>query len=188
MTPPEESGKHLETRRLSNGKRLLLSDLKRNIDGDDWKVPEGFETDFSTIPQVAAWVVRWSRVDYAGTIHDYLYSAQPKSITRRRADRIWRIVAMRGEHGANRIQGWVCWLALRGFGGIAWAACRKTGAAWAVGLALALLSIAVLGGLVTAAVFSGWGTEILIAIAVLVLGTDLSTFFTRSVRTVPGNP
>ena len=101
----------LQTERLSDGRRRLLRDLEVYIAGYGWfTVPEGATTDYSSIPFWARWVVRWSRVDVAGVLHDHLYGMR---YDRRTADRIWRIVARAGAHRANWAQAWICWLGLR---------------------------------------------------------------------------
>lgn len=117
----------LQTERMPNGKRRLLRDLVIESDRTDWTIVEGYETDYSSIPAVGRALVRWSRVDIAGVVHDHLYSDAPGNISRGRADRIWRLVAQAGDHGANAFQGWICWLALRGYGGIVWWGYRKNG-------------------------------------------------------------
>lgn len=115
----------LRTERLSDGRRRLLGSLEVKVpsidkDGspESITVADGFVTDFSSIPTIFQWVVRWSKVDVAGVVHDWLY-AQGTG-TRARADEIWRIVALSGEHRANRLQAYVCWLCLRLCGGWAW--------------------------------------------------------------------
>ncbi len=114
----------LRTERLANGKRELLADLTRQSCGATIVVPEGFPTDFSSIPFWARFVVRWSRVDVAGVVHDWCYdigltdpSGQP---SRELSDAIWRDIARRGESRANTFQAWVCWAGLRLGGWIAW--------------------------------------------------------------------
>ena len=115
----------LRTERLSDGTRKLCDSLEvevPSIHRDD--PPESiivaaeFVTDFSSIPTMFQWVVRWSKVDVAGVVHDWLY-AQGK-LTRTRADEIWRIVALSGAHRANPLQAYVCWFFLRLCGGWAW--------------------------------------------------------------------
>ena len=122
-------GGNLRTERLPNGKRTLLRALTVRLGGEggeDITVPAGTETDFSSIPWFGRILVRWSRVDIAGVVHDYLYAEQSKS--RREADRIWRDVAIAGEHSANWVQVTIGYLALRISGWISWA--RKREISW----------------------------------------------------------
>ena len=113
----------LRTERQNDGTRVLLRDLKMSVESDVISIPEGTVTDFSTIPWYGRILVRWSRVDIAGVVHDFLYHEQIYS--RAKADRIWRLCAISGEHSANWIQGWIGWLALRVGGWVAWNACRR---------------------------------------------------------------
>ena len=57
-------------------------------------------------------------MDIAGVVHDYLY--RTGELSRSDADKIWRLVALKGTHHANRLQAWVCWAGLRIFGIFAW--------------------------------------------------------------------
>ena len=107
----------LRTERLPDGTRKLLTELTRKACGVDIVVPEGFPTDFSSIPAPARFIVRWSKVDIAGVVHDWCYhvglqdeSGKP---SKELADRIWWVIAQRGESRANRLQAWLCWAGLR---------------------------------------------------------------------------
>ena len=108
----------LQTERQSDGKRKLLRDLVVEVEGTRVIVKKGFLTDFSSIPWYGRILVRWSKVDIAGVVHDLLY--EDGSMSRARADEIWRLVAIAGEHSANAFQGWVGWLALRVGGWVSW--------------------------------------------------------------------
>ena len=102
----------LRVERLPDGRRVLLEDLVVRIDGRTITVPAGFTTDYSSIPWLARPLVRWSKVDIAGVVHDYL--VRPGSQMRRRdADKIWYLLAQCGEHAANEMQAWLGWLGLR---------------------------------------------------------------------------
>ena len=79
----------LWTERLSNGERLFLRPLVVNVNGRKITVPAGFITDYSSIPQLAAWYVRWSKVDVAGVVHDWLYVKG--SMSKEDADQIWAL-------------------------------------------------------------------------------------------------
>jgi hypothetical protein len=103
---------------MEDGHRRLLRDLVIVVAGELFTVPKGTETDFSSIPWFGRLLVRWSKVDIAGVVHDWLY--QTGSITRARADTIWRLVALAGEQNANAFQAWAAWLGLRLGGWIVW--------------------------------------------------------------------
>ena len=111
-------GDMMQTERRDDGKRFLLRDLHLEIEGDPIRIPAGTITDFSSIPWYGRILVRWSKVDIAGVVHDWCY--QTGASSRARADAIWRLVAMAGTYHANAFQAWVGWLALRVGGWIAW--------------------------------------------------------------------
>ena len=113
----------LQTERLSNGRRELLRDLEVNVESTNILVPKKTATDFSTIPWFGRILIRWSRVDIAGVVHDYLYHKQ--TYPRSKADRIWYLCASSGEHSANWVQGWIGWMALRVGGWWAWNKCKR---------------------------------------------------------------
>jgi len=75
------------------------------------------------IPWYGRILVRWSKVDIAGVVHDWYY--QTGATSRARADEIWRLVAMAGTYHANAIQAWIGWFALRVGGWIAWRRYRR---------------------------------------------------------------
>lgn len=108
----------LQTERMENGRRRLLRELVVQVADDRITVPSGTETDFSSIPWFGRILVRWSRVDVAGVVHDWLY--QTGTTTRSHADDIWRLVAIAGGHRANAFQAWTAWLGLRVGGWYAW--------------------------------------------------------------------
>lgn len=113
----------LQTMRMPNGKRRLDRALVYEIDGEIITVPAGFVTDYSSIPSMFSWLVRWDRVDCAGVVHDWLY--QSGTMPRRKADKIWRKVAQYGKHSANPAQAWTGWAGLRLGGWVAWIKHRK---------------------------------------------------------------
>lgn len=102
----------LAVERLDNGKRRLLRELAVELrDGSVLRVPKGFITDYSSFPWFSRWIVRWSKVDIAGVIHDFLY--QRNGITREMADAIWKEVAESGKKSANKVQSTLSWVGLR---------------------------------------------------------------------------
>jgi len=107
----------LRTERLADGRRKLLTELTREACGVKIVVPKGFSSDYSSIPALARFIVRWSKVDVAGVVHDWCYhvglqddSGKPSKTL---SDLIWREIAQRGESRANPLQAWVCWAGLR---------------------------------------------------------------------------
>ena len=108
----------LQTERRKDRRRRLLRDLVVDVDGLQITIPVGNVTDFSSIPWYGRILVRWSKVDIAGVVHDRLYQTAFTSMAR--TDKIWRLVAVAGDHHANAFQAWVGWLALRVGGCSAW--------------------------------------------------------------------
>lgn len=127
----------LRVDRLDSGDRRLVRDLVIDLEvdlslGDDEypgfamstddsttvvTVPEGFETDFSSIPSLARPFFRFDSVDLAGCCHDLAYRV---GVPRRAADKIWYIVATSGERRVGRIRGRLGWLGLRLFASFAY--------------------------------------------------------------------
>ena len=105
-------GQPLQTERLPSGRRKLTRALAVEVDGRCITVPKGFETDYSSIPWLFRFVCRWSKVDIAGVVHDYLYNRAQGAVCRRCADRIWRQIAGSGTRRAKAYQKWPMWLAL----------------------------------------------------------------------------
>lgn len=112
-------GPFLRTDRIRSGRRRLVRDFTVQVEGQVFTVLKSTTSDFSSIPWFARWVVRWSRVDLAGVVHDALYH-DGAPLTRKQADRVWRVVAMSGHSRANWAQGWTCWFFLRIAGSVAW--------------------------------------------------------------------
>lgn len=122
----------LRTERLGNGNRKLIRTLVVGLDDcTEITVPDGFETDFSSIPRLARCFLHWSRVDIAGVVHDFLYWCPQPGISRKRADAMWREMAAAGGHHANWLQRWVGWAGLRMCG---WRAHKKARRAREAGL------------------------------------------------------
>ena len=116
----------LRTERLPSGMRKLIRKLVVELeDGTRFTVPDGFETDFSSIPALARCFIDWSKVDIAGVVHDFLYWCPQKDIGRKRADHIWREIAGAGEHHANWLQQWLGWAGLLAGGWYAFRRARK---------------------------------------------------------------
>jgi hypothetical protein len=111
-------GKPLQAERQPNGRRRLLRDLVVAVDGREITIPKGRDTDYSSIPWFARALVRWSRVDVAGVVHDHLYLTS--KLRKSQADRVWRLVAMSGDHHANPLQAWLGYIGLLLGGWPAW--------------------------------------------------------------------
>lgn len=111
-------GGALQTERRPDGRRKLLRELQVCTGRYCITVPSQFVTDFSSIPTLLHWVVRWSRIDVAGVVHDFLYARG--TLSRWEADCVWFKVARSGEHRANLVQAAACWSALRVFGWVVW--------------------------------------------------------------------
>ncbi|MEL7449986.1 MAG: DUF1353 domain-containing protein [Pseudomonadota bacterium] len=112
------SDEGLTTCRLPDGTRKLLKPLGVIIQGKRYTVPEGFETDYSSIPAAARAIVAWSRVDIAGVVHDHLY--ETALVGKSKADWVWFQVARSGESRANILQASGGLVALWLFGWPAW--------------------------------------------------------------------
>jgi hypothetical protein len=140
--PPEARllSEPLRVDRMENGRRRLVRDLVIDLGGDlglgNGKypgfscspldttivtVPEGFRTDFSSIPSLARPFYRFDSVDLAGCCHDLAYRV---GVPRPVADRIWEIVATSGRTRVGRVRGRLGWLGLRMLGCVAY---RPTG-------------------------------------------------------------
>jgi hypothetical protein len=97
-------------------------DVGEEGSGDTINVPEGFMTDFASIPR-PLWVIlpKWGKYGNAAVIHDYCYWEQSRS--RLEADRIFR-EAM----GVLEVPGctsFVMYWAVRLFGWLAWAGSKS---------------------------------------------------------------
>ncbi len=105
-------GEALQTERRSDGRRTLLRDLTVEAGGYAITVPRGFVTDYSSIPWFGRWLVRWSKVDVAGVVHDYLYWCARGTVPALASDWIWKEIAGSGDRYANVLQRWLAWMAL----------------------------------------------------------------------------
>lgn len=119
------SGKtRLCTVRLATGDRELLVPLEREYKGNTLTVPAGFVTDYSSVPAFARFIVRWSKIDVAGVVHDWCYAVGLPDASgvpsRKLSDEIWLHIAQSGHSSANWLQAHLCWLGLRIGGKPAW--------------------------------------------------------------------
>lgn len=85
--------------------------------GDVVDVPQGFRTDFASVPQ-PLWAVfpRWGKHGNAAVVHDWLYWEQRRS--RKEADAIFHEGML--VLGTPRWKAWAMWAAVRTFGWMAW--------------------------------------------------------------------
>ena len=126
----------LATTRLADGRRELLEPLE--VEAGDYliRVEQGFVTDFSSIPTLLP-IVRWSKVDVAGVVHDMLFRPRGLGSIFRlsdaeratnlideikigTADTIWKQIARSGEHRAGAVGAGLCRVGLYGFGWPVW--------------------------------------------------------------------
>ena len=136
----------LRVERLHDGRRKLLRALVVDVSGETFTVPEGFPTDFSSIPWFGRWVIDWAKADVAGVVHDYLYSDDHLDFPRWRADVVWFRIVRAGHRRANVVQAAACYAALVLFGWIF----KRTGPGcsrrhkivWAASESVAALAIA----------------------------------------------
>jgi len=85
-------------------------------------IPEGFTTDFASVPPCFWWFVTpRGRHELAAVLHDWLYVRG--CVSRKDADGIFRRV-MR-EHGVGWFKRWAMYRAVRAFGGPIWRKARS---------------------------------------------------------------
>jgi hypothetical protein len=109
----------LATEKIGPRRWRLLRELRYDsaVMGARIIVPEGFETDFSSVPRgPLVWWLAGGIGDYAGVIHDFLYNHRLGG--RQMADDVF-LEALRVEG----VEGWRAWLmhtAVRWRGGAHW--------------------------------------------------------------------
>ena len=94
-------------------------------DGSKVRVPAGFLTDFGSVPAPARIFIKWSKVDIAGVVHDFLYWCPQGGMSRHRADMIWREVAGSGQQRRGPVRRWLGWLGLLVGGWVAYRAAHR---------------------------------------------------------------
>lgn len=140
VTTARVIGPDLDDHRRPDGRRVLdraltvdvgehvvelngVQGCKRNVADDGLvttriTVPEGFDTDYSSIPAFALTLMgRWDRHDIAGVAHDWLYHV---GAPRGPSDRVWRIIARSGARRVGPIRGLLGWAGLRVGGWVAY--------------------------------------------------------------------
>lgn len=108
----------LRTETLPSGKEKLISPLRFSLDGVVHSVRQKFESDYSSFPWYSRWIVRWSKVKYAGMLHDWLlqeyYLGHNPHLSRKDIDEIWRVTArLGGDNSADAWQAWLSWGGIR---------------------------------------------------------------------------
>jgi hypothetical protein len=98
---------------LDHGRWKLLEELEYKGARDTFKVPEGFVTDFASVPGAFTWLVpRYGRFTKAAILHDFLCDeARGGRFIRSQADGIFRRVMH--ELGVGFLLRWITWAAVR---------------------------------------------------------------------------
>lgn len=127
--PPPECGgfrTYLDVREHPTGAGdwLLLAPLVYDTGILRIEVPEGFRTDFASVPQgLRSFVSTIGGHTKPAVIHDWLYRTQPAGVTRRDADYLFRR-GMR-EMGVGLIRRNMAYMAVRAGGWISWSRSAK---------------------------------------------------------------
>ena len=93
----------------------LCRDFKFSVDGNNYSVPEKFDTDLASVPRIL-WSIyspNQSETIPGAIIHDYFYSC-PNGLTRKEADSILYDALV--YHGISKYTAFKYWLAVRLFG------------------------------------------------------------------------
>jgi hypothetical protein len=103
---------------LMNGKFELISDYIYQIENYVIRVPQGFVTDYASIPRIFRPIVLpYGKHSGASVVHDYLYSKDcDLDIERKKADKIFLEILK--EEGVNPILARLMYVAVRIFGKI----------------------------------------------------------------------
>lgn len=84
-------------------------------------VPEGFLTDFASVPRLAQWLIDDDDFAPAAVLHDWFYASH--IVTKREADALFR-EALRSL-GCGWLSSWIQWRAVHRLGFIAWNSRRE---------------------------------------------------------------
>ena len=106
---------------LSNGKLWVLrKNFKyQTIRGEIINVPEGFFTDFASIPWLFRWFIpKWGKYGEASVIHDWLYWNQSDDFDRNKSD--WIFKEAMGFSNVNRFKKFIIYQAVHIFGKCPW--------------------------------------------------------------------
>ncbi len=116
----------LDVSRLDSGAWRLLRELRATTfdegaaDSRSWCVPEGFETDFASVPRLPfVFLVMGDTAQRAAVLHDFMYSGgvdnAGRGVTRAEADAIFR--AAMEKDGLGWMRRGMMWAGVRLFGG-----------------------------------------------------------------------
>jgi len=107
----------LRTETLPTGEKELLYALPYSLNGIRHYIPVKFVTDYSSFPWWSRWIVRWSKVEYAGVLHDWLlyqYYNGLTDLSREDIDEIWRVTArLGGKNASSAWQAQLSWAGIR---------------------------------------------------------------------------
>lgn len=95
----------------------IVNDFHFMADGEIYCIPEGFESDWASVPRVWWRIVPPHQYPHASLMHDFLYSAEV--FDRRKCDDMF-YDALR-ERGASIARAYAMWLAVRIGGATVWA-------------------------------------------------------------------
>lgn len=111
----------LNVTKLHNGRWLLSREFCFQVDGQPYCVPQGFETDFASVPRLPfAYLLAGNTSHEAAVIHDWMYA---DGFKRPYADQVFR-AALQTE-GVADWRRWSMWVAVRIFGSWSYDAKRK---------------------------------------------------------------
>lgn len=111
----------LQVQKLHNGRWLLVREFCFELDATVYCVPQGFETDFASVPRLPfAYLVAGNTSHEAAVIHDWMYM---DGFPRAYADSVF-LAALKAE-GINWWRRNLMWLAVRIAGSWAYDAKRK---------------------------------------------------------------
>ncbi len=112
---------------MLNGSWRLVAPLEYRGNKDQFTVPEGFVTDFASVPRIfQSFAPKMGRQNRASVLHDWMYRTKPAllrsagfvAITRRDADGIFRRTMK--EDGVRWLRRYTYWLAVRVGGWYPW--------------------------------------------------------------------
>lgn len=97
----------------------LVEDLVYEANREAFRIPAGYQTDFTTVPKTVSWLVpRYGRHTRAAVVHDYLIDdPDDLNISRCDADGIFRKI-MREDLGVDYVRRRMMWAGVRWAGGI----------------------------------------------------------------------
>lgn len=96
---------------------ILLNPMVVKVDRTTYVVPEGFKTDFASIPRIF-WILLppWGEYSKAAVVHDYFYATH--IVSRKEADDLF--LELMKYYKVSFIKRQAIYIAVRTFGWIAW--------------------------------------------------------------------